>query len=195
MLNHKIGYSSFFMNVPPPGKLAQKFLYLGGMSWLLWSCQSLPRSAEPVAPAASPSPPAIAKASPRKSPKPTSTKPKKSTNPQITISLFKLDNQCNKFVTEKSTVPKNRAVESAVARVIEEVKSADLDLVGYRVNVSAGTATIDFRLPADAKRPLSALSNCEQLALYGSLKRTLTENGALGIKTVRFTDRGRAISP
>lgn len=69
------------------------------------------------------------------------------------------------------------------------------DLSGYRVQHSPGspTVTIDFRVAPDSPRQLVSLSACEQMILMGSLRKTLLDNPALGIDTVRFSDRGEPV--
>ncbi|MBD2021984.1 hypothetical protein H6F43_17535, partial [Leptolyngbya sp. FACHB-36] len=56
-----------------------------------------------------------------------------------------------------------------------------------------GVATVDLRLPANAKRRFVSLSTCEQLALFGSIRKTLTSNRQWKIKSVRFTEKGQPI--
>lgn len=113
----------------------------------------------------------------------------------IPINLYQLDNQCNKFETTKTTVPANQPVTQAIAQTLEKANSESLGVAGYRVKVASRVATIDFRAVPNARKSLSTLANCEQLALFGSVRRTLTQNPALKIKSVRFTDRGQIIKP
>jgi hypothetical protein len=124
--------------------------------------------------------------------------PEKPTSPDkttIPLTIYKLDNQCNKFVSEKVRVSKTKTLEKTVGQVLETIDNADFSLAGYRVSVAKGIATIDLRTAPGAKRQLKSLSNCEQLALYGGLRKTLTGNKAFKIKSVRFTDRGQIIKP
>ena len=69
------------------------------------------------------------------------------------------------------------------------------DLAGYRVNLDLNkrVVTIDFRLSPDSKRQFVSLSMCEQFTLFGSLRKTLTDNPQLKIKDVRFTNQGQEI--
>ncbi|KAM3092982.1 hypothetical protein ACKFKG_20685 [Phormidesmis sp. 146-35] len=121
------------------------------------------------------------------------TRSKAKTPKTVSIAVYKLDNQCKGFLSEKVDVPADQPITKAIAKVLENTDSGDFSLAGYRVNVASGVATIDLRLPANSKRRFNSLSNCEQLALFGSLRRTLTNNKQWKIKTVKFTDRGKAI--
>jgi hypothetical protein len=61
------------------------------------------------------------------------------------------------------------------------------------VNVDNGVATIDLRIAPESKRQIVSLSSCEQFALFGSLRKTLTSNPQWNIKDVRFTERGQEV--
>jgi hypothetical protein len=113
----------------------------------------------------------------------------------VALDIFRLDNQCNKFISEKANVPADQRVTQAIAQILRNNEGTNLDLSGYRVKVASGVATIDFRVASDSQRSLASLSNCEQLALYGSIRRTLIGNRELRVKSVRFTDRGKVIKP
>lgn len=124
--------------------------------------------------------------------------PKSSPQPDgktIAVNIFQLDNQCNKFITTKETIAANQPVTQAIAKTLEKANSESLGVAGYRVKVASRVATIDFRPIPNARRSLTTLANCEQLALFGSVRRTLTQNPGLKIKSVRFTDRGQPIKP
>jgi hypothetical protein len=86
-------------------------------------------------------------------------------------------------------------VDAAVGTVLKEAASGDFDLAGYRVNVNANSrvATVDLRLSPDSQRKFVSLSTCEQFALFGSLRKTLTANSQLNLKDVRFTQQGQEI--
>lgn len=129
------------------------------------------------------------KASPTPATKPTSTEK------MVPVTVYKADSDCQSLVPEKVEVPAKSSVEAATGKVVERYDTGDFDLAGYRVNVDAktGVATIDFRLAPNSKRRFVSLSSCEQFALFGSLKKTLTSNPAWKIKEVRFTERGKQI--
>ncbi len=111
----------------------------------------------------------------------------------VPVSVYKVDNQCRNFVAEKTAVAANQPIAGAVGKVLENADSADFSLSGYRVNVAAGVATVDLRVAPNSKRKLVSLSSCEQMAIFGSLRKTLTSNAQWKIKSVRFTDRGKEV--
>lgn len=113
----------------------------------------------------------------------------------VTLSIYQADNQCQTLVAEKVAVPATRVVDTAVGKVLKQADSGDFDLAGYRVQVNSksGVATVDFRLSPNSRRQFVSLSSCEQFALFGSLRKTLTTNSQLKIKNVRFTQQGQEI--
>lgn len=113
----------------------------------------------------------------------------------VTLTIYQADNQCQTLVPEKVAVPATRVVDTAVGEVLKQADSGDFDLAGYRVQVNSnsGVATVDFRLAPNSRRQFVSLSSCEQFALFGSLRKTLTTNSQLKIKNVRFTQQGQEI--
>lgn len=112
----------------------------------------------------------------------------------IPVTVYKADSQCEKLEPETVQVPRDGAMEAAVARVIEAQRSADFPLSGFRVTRGEdGVVTVDLRLAPDAPRQFVSLSTCEQFALFGSIRETLTRNPDWRVKSVQFTDRGEAI--
>lgn len=113
----------------------------------------------------------------------------------VPVNIYRPDSQCQTLVSEKVAVPAASPVNAAVGKVLKEADSGDFDLAGYRVNVNANSriATIDLRLSPDSQRQFVSLSTCEQFALFGSLRKTLTDNSQLKIKDVRFTQQGQEI--
>ena len=113
----------------------------------------------------------------------------------VTVTIYHIDNQCSTLVPKKIAVPKNNSLEAAMGKVLEEVNSGDFDLVGYRVKVNqkSGVATVDLRLSPDSQRKIVSLSNCEQFAIFGSIRKTLTGNKQWKVKDVRFTEKGKEI--
>lgn len=148
--------------------------------------------------------PNAANPTPRANPDPTSptSQPRNSAANQpaaqktVAITLFKPDRQCTTLVSEKVAVSADQPIQAAVGKVLAQRDNADFSVAGYRVNLDAarGVATIDLRLPPDAKRSFASLSSCEQLALFGSLRKTLTSNAQWQVKTVRFTQQGQEIA-
>jgi hypothetical protein len=113
----------------------------------------------------------------------------------VTLTIYQADNQCQTLVPETVAVPATRVVDTAVGEVLKQADSGDFDLAGYRVQVNSnsGVATVDFRLSPNSRRQFVSLSSCEQFALFGSLRKTLTDNSRLKIKNVRFTQQGQEI--
>lgn len=113
----------------------------------------------------------------------------------VTVNIYQADNQCETLVSEKVAVPAESPVNVAVGKVLKQVNSSDFDLAGYRVNIDANSriATVDLRLSPGSRRQFVSLSHCEQFALFGSLRKTLTDNSQLKIKDVRFTQQGQEI--
>ncbi len=171
------------------------------ISVILSSCGTSPSNA-PVAssPEASPSeaPSPSATPAPKESPTPSRTSQPLQTSSTasaktVPVSVYKIDNQCRDFVEEKTVVPANQPIAGAVGKVLENADSADFNLAGYRVDVAAGVATIDLRVAPGSRRKLASLSSCEQLAIFGGLRKTLTSNAQWKIKSVRFTERGKEV--
>jgi hypothetical protein len=162
---------------------------------------STPPSPSPIL--ATPSP--ATSVTPTATPTATPTVPPSASGPTATalnpatapITVYRLDEQCNSLVPEKVALPPQptleATVEAAVGKVIAQSNSPDFTLAGYRVTVANQVATVDLRLPTDAKRPFAAMSSCEQMALFGSLEKTLTSNAALNIQSVKFTSGQKEI--
>jgi hypothetical protein len=113
----------------------------------------------------------------------------------VTLKIYQADNQCQKLVSEKVAVSAENSVTDAVGTVLRKADSGDFHIAGYRVqnHQKNGVTTVDFRLLPNAKRQFTSLSPCEQFALFGSLRKTLTDNSQLKIKDVRFTEQGKEI--
>lgn len=170
-------------------------LTLGVMSLILLNLTSCsvsppPSSApSPSAPAASNSPttpPSSIGLSPSSTPP---TPPVKMT----TINVYKVDRQCNNLTPEKVMIAAKQSLEGAIAKVLEETDSGDFSVAGYRVSREGNRAIVDLRLPANSKRQFRSLSSCEQLALFGGLRKTLIDNSQWNIKSVEFTEKGKEI--
>ncbi len=114
--------------------------------------------------------------------------------PNSVVTLYLSDTQCQKLVPYRVSVPTQKPINSAVGRIIERVNSSDFSVAGYRVKVKKGVATVDLRVPPKSKRQLTSLSLCEQFALFGSIRKTLTSNVQWHIKRVQFMEKGRKIA-
>lgn len=181
-------------------------LPLGMMSLLilsLGSCSVLPPPVGAPSPDASlsgdPSPGApSASSSPSASPSsiaqsPSSTVKLRPSVKTTTIYLYKADNKCAALTPEKVTIAAKQSLEGAIAKVLEETDSGDFTIAGYRILREGERAIVDLRLPANAKRQFRSLSSCEQLALFGGIRKTLIDNSQWNIKSVQFTEKGEEI--
>ncbi len=138
-----------------------------------------------------PSPPTTATAP---SPSPESINKNKAANTKnVDITVFTSDLQCDKHVAKKVSVSANEPVKDAVSKILEAKNTADINISNYRVNVKNGLATVDLRLSPNSQRQFSSLASCEKFALFGSLRKTLTNNPKWNIKDVRFTEGGEEI--
>ncbi|MEH1779751.1 MAG: sporulation/spore germination protein [Nostoc sp.] len=124
---------------------------------------------------------------------PSSSTPKAATNKTTNVTLYTSDTQCQKLIPEKVSVPAEETVKNVVSKILEKWDTSDFSLSGYRVNIKNGIATVDLRISPESKRQIASLSSCEQFALFGSLRKTLTSNAQWNIKEVRFTERGEDI--
>lgn len=115
------------------------------------------------------------------------------TSKTTNVTLYTSDTQCQEFISEKVSVPAEEPVTNVVSKILEKRDTSDFSLSGYRVNIKNGVATVDLRISPESKRQIASLSSCEQFALFGSLRKTLTSNSQWNIKEVRFTERGEDI--
>lgn len=115
------------------------------------------------------------------------------TDKNINYVLYTSDTQCQELIAQKVSVSDEKPVIGAVGKILEQQDSADFNLSGYRVSILNGVATVDFRISPHSQRHFTSLSSCEQFALFGSLRKTLTANAQWKIKDVRFTERGEQI--
>jgi hypothetical protein len=113
--------------------------------------------------------------------------------PQTTINVYKIDSLCKDLVPQKTTIAAKQSLEGAIAKVLEEADSGDFSIAGYRVSKEGNRAIVDLRLPANTKRSFHSLSSCEQLALFGGIRKTLIDNSQWQIKSVQFTEKGQEI--
>jgi hypothetical protein len=111
----------------------------------------------------------------------------------ITVTIYQPDNQCQNLVPEKVIIPAKNSLHAALGEVLQP-RNSDFSLAGYRVSVNSNrVATVDLRVAPDSQRTFTSLSSCEQFALFGSIKKTLTNNSVWKIKEVRFTQQGEEI--
>ncbi|MGJ5676409.1 MAG: sporulation/spore germination protein [Nostochopsis sp.] len=115
------------------------------------------------------------------------------TDKTVNVTLYTSDAQCQELVPKKTTVPAQEPVAGVVGKILDQRDNGDFNFSGYRVNIKNGVATVDLRLTPNSQRQIVSLSSCEQFALFGSLRKTLTSNPQWGIKDVRFTEQGKEI--
>lgn len=111
----------------------------------------------------------------------------------VSATLYTSDTQCQKLIPKKVVVSAEKPINAAIARIIRQQNSKDFSLSGYRTSMNNGTLTIDLRVAPKSKRQIISLSSCEQFALFGSLRKTLTNNNNWNIKKVRFKQLGQEI--
>ncbi len=112
----------------------------------------------------------------------------------VAINIYQVDNQCSDFVAESISLPQDNSLEMAIEKVIEKSNINELKFTGYKVTKDqSGIATIDFQVADTSVRKLVSLSSCEQLNLFGSLRKTLIENSNWQIKDVKFTEQGKEV--
>jgi len=113
----------------------------------------------------------------------------------VTVTVYKVDNNCRSLHPEAVTGPDNQLMSSAVNEVLKQQVFTSLGLVGYRLRIDRrlGIATVDLRTSGNYRQKLQSLSSCQMLGLFGGLRRTLTSYAPWQIKTVRFTELGENI--
>ncbi|MBD2203800.1 GerMN domain-containing protein [Calothrix sp. FACHB-1219] len=124
---------------------------------------------------------------------PTPAESPTTSNQTTDVTLYTSDTQCQQLIPQKVPVSADEPVKAAVGKILEKRDSGDFSLSSYRINVKNGVATVDLRVAPNSKRQIASLSSCEQFALFGSVRKTLTSNAQWKIKDVRFTERGEEI--
>jgi hypothetical protein len=125
--------------------------------------------------------------------KPPATNSQATASKTINVTLYTSDTQCQELIPQKAVVSAEEPMTGAIGKILAQRDTSDFNLSGYRVSVKNGVATVDLRISPESKRQLASLSSCEQFALFGSLRKTLTSNAEWKIKEVRFTERGQEI--
>lgn len=112
-----------------------------------------------------------------------------------TVKVYRANGDCATLAAELVSVPEETLVQ-AVGAAIDQFATADFPIAGYRVNHNreTQTVTVDLRLPPDAPRPFASLSPCEQFALFGSIRQTVTEFEPESVQGVNFTTQGQYIA-
>lgn len=112
----------------------------------------------------------------------------------VTVTVYEPDSECKTLIGKQTVLPAENSLLVAVSQVLEQEYTSDLNF-SYRVSVdrNTGKAIIDLRVSPNSKRTLTSMSTCEQLAIFGSLRQTLTANPVWKVKQVQFTSRGAEI--
>ncbi|MFQ4140628.1 sporulation/spore germination protein [Chlorogloeopsis sp. ULAP02] len=130
---------------------------------------------------------------PQESPTQNKTSSQSAAAKRVDVTLYTSDSQCQDLIPQKIEVSATEPVTGTVGKILEQRDSADFSFSGYDVNIKNGVATVDLRVSPKSQRQIASLSSCEQFALFGSLRKTLTSNSQWGIKEVRFTEKGEEI--
>lgn len=111
------------------------------------------------------------------------------------VKVFNLDGQCERFEGEVVKLAEDGSLEEAVGLAIANSNNPDFSISSYRVDDGrfAQEVVVDLRLAPDSKRVFDSLSVCEGQALFGSIRRTLIENGQFDVTQVQFTAAGEDI--
>jgi hypothetical protein len=109
------------------------------------------------------------------------------------VTLYTSDAQCQDYISQVVKLSADRIIDQSIGKILEQQTSADFSIVSYRLNISNEIATIDLRVAPDSSRQIASLSSCEQFALFGSIRKTLTSKPEWNIKDVRFTQGGKEI--
>ena len=115
----------------------------------------------------------------------------------LTVTVYTPTETCDGFQSQQQVIAADKAVPQIVHFLLSDQADnlVNFDLSGYRIQTEDAdrSITVDFRRSPNAERHFISLSICEQQVLFGSLQKTLLENPALDVDTVRFTERGRSI--
>jgi hypothetical protein len=111
----------------------------------------------------------------------------------VPVQVYRSDGACGALVPKTEALPKEKTLEAAVGSVIRNSNSADFTVSDYRVTQAGEKATIVLRLPPTAKRPFTAMSSCEQMALFGALRETVVGRSDWKIREVTFSDGKKEI--
>ncbi len=112
----------------------------------------------------------------------------------VTVTVYEPDSECQTLIGKQIVLPSENSLLAAVSKVLEQQYTSDFNFA-YRVSLDRDLdkAIIDLRVSSNSKRTLTSLSTCEQLAIFGSLRQTLTANPVWKVKQVQFTSRGADI--
>ncbi len=147
------------------------------------------KQTQPPAADAPPKKPAVTQPNGQASP----DKPSAASDEMVTVSVYKIDDQCNNFVEESVQVPSDKAITEAVGQAMSAVDYNAFKLAGYQVSINGKTAVVDMQLAPSSQRQFVSLSSCEQRALFGSVEETLLNNPDWNVNAVKFTNQGKEL--
>lgn len=150
------------------------------------SSKSSPTPTSEESPEPSPASPSLPQVTPTPTP---------SSQQQVAVTIYQMDSQCRNLVPKTIQVPKKQPLEATLRKLLQPWNDGDFSLVSYRlqINEESQRATVDLRLAPNARRQFVSLSSCEQRALFGSLRQTMTQNSQWQIQQVEFTSGGETI--
>jgi hypothetical protein len=108
--------------------------------------------------------------------------------------LYMADGSCTAFESKTVELPPQDAIDHAISQLLATQSVKSIPLAGYRVEQRlSGTVRVDLRFAPDMTRSVYSLSNCEQFALFGSIRATLVQNPQWQVTQVIFTERGKEL--
>jgi len=115
-----------------------------------------------------------------------------------TRTIYRADIFCQALEPESVELEANAGdreaeIEAAIAVILKQWTGSDTGIAGYRITVRDRAATIDLRRDPDSARPWLAFSTCEQFALFGSLRETLTSEPSWNLDRVEFLSLGEPL--
>jgi hypothetical protein len=115
------------------------------------------------------------------------------TGKTIAVTIYTPDRQCLDLLPQKISVSATQPLQATVGKIITNYNSSDFRVSQYQVKLEGGTAIVDLQVAPDSQRTFNSLTTCEQLALFGSIQKTLTSNAHWQIEAVEFTQDGKEL--
>ncbi|MGB3694827.1 MAG: protein kinase [Spirulinaceae cyanobacterium] len=113
-----------------------------------------------------------------------------STVPDINITLYLADDQCQDFVPTSAQVSSKQPATEAVGKLLDSQRISNFQVETHQVNINEqGLATVDLRLASNS-RTIVSLASCESFILFNPITKTLTSNFE-SIKDVTFLINGK----
>jgi len=103
-------------------------------------------------------------------------------------SIWPIDTMCIELIETPVDVRADYTATNLVDRFLTEAWSeSSFEIVRHDVTATGGVAKVAMYHRGDSVRIVQSLSSCENLALLGGIRKTLVNDGELGIDTVQFT--------